>query len=148
MGKFKFILVTCVVFFAFGFISSPDNWDSSTPKVIPTVQDTNWVVPEAANALVNPMEVDEFALLEATDIYKQHCRSCHGRLGDGKGAGAAEVSTPVTDFTLAEFHEQSDGSMFWKISEGRNDMKPFKGKLSEEEIWLTVIFIKDFAPKE
>ena len=149
MKKFKLLSFSIILLVVLAFLSF-EKYDSSiTSQVVQSDPDTTeWIVPDSVHAFVNPIEVNEELLIEAKAEYRKHCRSCHGRLGDGKGTGAVDVSTEVTDFTNQEFHTQSDGSMFWKISEGRNDMEAFKKKLSEEEIWLTVIYIKTFAPKD
>jgi len=104
-----------------------------------------WVAPDSANSLVNPTKVDEELLLDGKMIYNKNCRSCHGKLGDGTGSGSKELETIPTDFTNPVFLNQTDGSMFWKISEGRDEMKTYKKKLSEEDIWLVVNYIKKFA---
>ncbi len=117
----------------------------SFPRLIQTVDTSKWVAPAFADSLVNPIPVNEETLAEGALIYKKTCRSCHGRNGDGKGVEAADLSTPSTDFTIPTSVEQSDGSMFWKISEGRNDMDPLKDDLSEEEIWTVINYIKTFS---
>jgi len=109
---------------------------------------TKWIAPESADELANPIEVTEKNLKEGQKLYRKHCRSCHGRLGDGKGSGIANLKTVVTDFTNPEFLNQTDGSMYWKIAEGRDEMESYKKKMYEEDIWLTVIYIKTFAAKE
>jgi cytochrome c len=106
---------------------------------------SKWEAPASANNLVNPIPVNEETLAEGALVYKKTCRSCHGRNGDGKGVEAADLSTAVTDFTNPEVFEQSDGSLYWKTAEGRNDMLPLKDDLSEEEIWMVISFIKTFA---
>lgn len=114
-------------------------------------QDTlKWVAPASANKLINPYEADDENIAIGLRIYRKHCRSCHGRNGAGDGAEAADLSTTVTDLTVLSFLEQTDGSMFWKISEGRYDMESFVKKLDEEDIWLVVSYIKTLsaAPKE
>ncbi len=104
-----------------------------------------WVAPDSVNNIVNPMETDEESLLDGKMIYRKHCRSCHGKLGDGKGTGGKELETKPTDFTNPDYLNQTDGSMFWKISEGRDEMKSYKAKLDEEDIWLVVNYVKTFA---
>lgn len=104
----------------------------------------NWVAPTSANELINPVEVTEESTALGLVIYKRNCRSCHGRKGDGQGVEAADLTIPATDFTIHSFNDQTDGSMFWKISEGKGDMEPFKKLLDEEEIWSVVIYIKTF----
>lgn len=104
-----------------------------------------WVAPDSANKLINPFEMNEENIAKAMPIYKKTCRSCHGRLGNGQGVEAEDLETITTDFTDPSFLEQTDGSMFWKISEGRDDMESFKVKLKEEDIWLVVLYIKTFS---
>ncbi|MCH7658552.1 MAG: cytochrome c [Bacteroidetes bacterium] len=109
------------------------------------IDTSKWVAPSFADSLVNPIPVNEETIAEGLLIYKKTCRSCHGRKGDGKGVEAADLSTPTTDFTNSVIFEQSDGSLFWKTSEGRNDMDPMKDDLSEEEIWKVINYIKTFS---
>jgi len=114
-------------------------------KITQTVDTSKWVAPPSADSLLNPIPVNEETIAEGQLVYRKSCRSCHGRKGDGKGVEAADLSTPSTDFTNPTSVKQSDGSMFWKISEGRNDMQPLKDELSEEEIWTVINYIKTFS---
>jgi len=119
---------------------------------------SKWEAPAEADNLKNPIEVNKETLTEGSNLYKINCRSCHGRLGDGKGVEAADLSTVVTDFTISDFLKQTDGAIFWKISEGRimkeknaqgkDDMVGFKDDLEEGEIWLLVNYIKTFSQEE
>lgn len=113
-----------------------------------TLDSIKWMAPDSANNLVNPIEVNEESLLDGKMIYNKNCRSCHGKLGDGTGSGGKELATVPSDFTNPDFLNQTDGSMFWKISEGKDDMKTYKAKLSKEDIWLVVNYIKRFASTE
>ncbi len=117
----------------------------SFSELAQSVDTSKWIAPSTADQLVNPIPVTEETLADGALIYKKTCRSCHGRNGDGKGIEAADLSTPVASFTNPEVFEQSDGSLFWKTSEGRNDMLPLKDDLSEEEIWTVINFIKTFS---
>ena len=146
MKKIKFEMVAFLILAALSFVSFQNQNVHITENVVQLVRDTSkWVAPDSVNALVNPIEVNEESLAEGKAVFRMHCRSCHGRLGDGKGTGAVDLTTEMPDFTNPEFLNQSDGSMFWKISEGRNDMESYKKKLTEEERWLVVIYIKTFA---
>jgi mono/diheme cytochrome c family protein len=141
-----FLVFSTILFFILSFNSSPvrSTTHSLTDLVLP-IDTIIWVAPDSVNNLVNPTESDEESLLDGKMIYNKNCRSCHGKLGDGTGSGGKELETKPTDFTNPEFLDQTDGSMFWKTSEGRDDMKTFKEKLSEEDIWLVVNYIKKFA---
>lgn len=126
------VLVFLVLSFSFMSLKMPMKQDA--PK---------WVAPASANDLVNPYEMNDKNISAGLLIYKKNCRSCHGRKGDGHGAGAIGMSPG--DFTNPSFVNQSEGSMFWKISEGRTDMDPYNKMLEEEQIWLVVMFIKTFV---
>ncbi|HEV2354025.1 MAG TPA: c-type cytochrome, partial [Puia sp.] len=69
--------------------------------------------------------------------------SCHGAKGLGDGSKASQLKTEPGDFSTAEVQSQSDGSMFYKISEGRDDMPSFKKKIpDEEDIWNLIDFVR------
>ena len=129
----------------FGNVEKEDRLSNSFIYYLQEIDTSTWVAPSSADSLVNPISVNEETLAEGALIYKKTCRSCHGRNGDGKGVEAADLSTTVTDFTNPEVFKQSDGSLFWKTSEGRNDMKPLKEDISEEEIWMVINYIKTFS---
>ena len=143
------LLLSMLLIMSFAFLPTQIQNEKYIIKSVEQEVDTSrWIAPESANELVNPIEVDEDYILEGEMLYKKNCRSCHGKLGDGNGSGAADLSKVPTDFTLPEFLEQSDGSMFWKITEGRDEMESYKKKLTEEDVWLTVIYIKTFVKSE
>jgi len=129
----------------FGNIEKEDYLSKSFNFYPQEIDTSKWEAPASANSLVNPIPVNEETLAEGALVYKKTCRSCHGRNGDGKGVEAADLSTTTTDFTNPEVFEQSVGSLFWKTSEGRNDMKPLKEELSEEEIWMVINYIITFS---
>ena len=144
MKQLKTIIVLLMVAIAIaGFKTT--HTAISFNDLIQAVDTSKWEAPASANSLVNPISVNEETLADGALVYKKTCRSCHGRNGDGKGIEAADLSTAVTDFTNPDVFEQSDGSLFWKTAEGRNDMLPLKDDLSEEEIWSVVNYIKTFA---
>jgi mono/diheme cytochrome c family protein len=108
--------------------------------------DKEWVVPESAKKMKNPTEATPADLKIGKNLYMQHCKSCHGSKGLGDGPKAAELDTPSGDFTTDKFQSQTDGSLFYKTKEGRDDMPSFKKKLSEDEdVWLIVNFMRTFA---
>lgn len=103
-----------------------------------------WIAPDSANKVINPFETNDENNTQGQTIYKKLCRSCHGRLGDGQGVEAEDLESVTTNFINPSFLEQTDGSMFWKISEGRDEMESFKEKLDEKQLWLVTLYIKTF----
>ena len=111
----------------------------------PTIeQETKeWVVPAAVNKMKNPTKATAADIKIGASLYAQHCKSCHGKTGEGDGSKAAELDTDCGDFTTEQFQSQTDGSLFYKTKEGRDDMPSFKKKLSEDEdVWLIVNFLR------
>jgi len=86
------------------------------------------------------------ALAAGLDVYTEHCRSCHGLAGDGKGEKAAELSVAPGDFTnRSKMAELADGELYWQITHGRRPMPSFADKLNEQQRWEAVDYIRTFA---
>lgn len=101
-----------------------------------------WIVPDKDKKAKNPMEVSKDNLNEGKELYMQHCKSCHGTKGLGDGPKAKSMKGDLGDFTSATFHSQTDGELFYKTKIGRKDMPAFGKKMSEDDIWLTVIYMR------
>lgn len=108
----------------------------------------NWIALAKAKKLKNPVAPTAAALADGQKIYGQHCENCHGEKGDGKGQKAAELSTAPTDFTDAQkMSGVTDGEFFWQITKGRQPMPAFEDKLTPDQRWESVDFIRTFATK-
>ena len=107
-----------------------------------------WNAKAKARNLKNPVPATAEALAAGNQIYQQHCQSCHGANGDGKGEKAPELSTAPGDFTDAKkMNGLKDGELFWEITEGRHPMPEFADKLTVQERWEVVDYIRTFAAK-
>lgn len=107
-----------------------------------------WPVPKAASARKNPVPSGPDSLTQAKELYEKNCLMCHGQAGDGKGPGAKALPIPPGNFTDAHMmKEMTDGEIFYKISEGRMPMPGFKTKLSDEQRWHLVNYLRSFAKK-
>jgi mono/diheme cytochrome c family protein len=102
-----------------------------------------WLVPAEYKTMKNPVKADQASIATGKTLYAQHCKSCHGKEGLGDGPKAAQLSTPSGDFTVEAFQSQSDGSLFYKIREGRDDMPSYKKKIPyKEDIWSIVNYVR------
>ncbi len=109
---------------------------------------SDWKAPKEAAEKKNPVAATPASLKEAKALFEKECAVCHGSKGDGKGPGAAGLNKPAGNFTdAAEMADETDGALFYKISEGRMPMLTFKGRLSEEQRWSLVNYIRTFAKK-
>jgi mono/diheme cytochrome c family protein len=109
-----------------------------------TAQQTKpWPVPDKNAKMANPVKADAESLSAGKALWNMHCSSCHGKKGLGDGSKAAQLKTQPQDMTLASFQSQSDGSIFYKTSEGRDDMPSFKKKIADpDDIWNLVNFVR------
>ncbi len=110
--------------------------------VNPDQQTKPWPVPDKYKKMENPVKFNKSA---ASALWTKHCKSCHGKEGMGDGPKAAQLDTPSGDFTTSAFQKQSDGSLFYKTIEGRDDMPGFKKKIpDDEDIWQLVHYMRTF----
>jgi mono/diheme cytochrome c family protein len=106
----------------------------------------NWNATVTARKLKNPLAATADVLAAGRQNYGEHCRSCHGEKGDGRGEKAAELSVAPGDFTDARtMSRRADGELFWQITRGRLPMPAFEDKLSDQERWQLVDYIRTFA---
>jgi mono/diheme cytochrome c family protein len=101
-----------------------------------------WDAPASAKGVKNPVTANAENLGEGKNLYAKHCKSCHGAKGKGDGPKAANLDVSCKDFTKPEFKKQTDGELYWKITNGRDPMPTFKTKASNEERWELVNYIK------
>lgn len=102
-----------------------------------------WPVPDKFSAVKNPVKPDATNLKEGRDLYVTHCQSCHGKKGKGDGTKAAQLDTESGDFTIPAFQKQTDGALYYKITEGRKDMPSFKKKIPEQsDVWNVVNYVR------
>jgi mono/diheme cytochrome c family protein len=111
-------------------------------------QKNGWVAPDEAKKLKNPVPADDAALAAGKATYTAKCASCHGDTGKGDGDDAMMYSVKPADFTDAHMMaEMTDGEIFWKMGEGKLPMPAFKKRLTDEQRWQLVNYIRTFAPK-
>ena len=97
-----------------------------------------WVAPADAKAMKNPVK----GVGNAKKAVETNCVSCHGPMGKGDGPAAAALPPPKpANWTSAAIQKETDGELFWKISNGRGAMPPWK-HLPEQERWEIVNYIR------
>lgn len=104
-----------------------------------------WTVPDAFKSKKSAVASNAESIAAGKALWSTHCKSCHGSKGLGDGSKAAQLKTDPGDFSKADVQAQSDGSLFYKTSEGRDDMPSFKKKIADEDdIWSLVNYIRTF----
>ena len=106
-------------------------------------QAQRWPVPREARERPNPVVPTAESIAEGAKLYRGHCAVCHGVNGDGKSSWAEtlpELPADLTDRTL--MGKMTDGEIFWKLTTGRDMMPPFAERMSEEERWRVVNYLR------
>jgi mono/diheme cytochrome c family protein len=101
-----------------------------------------WKAPAEAKAMKNP----EKGVGDAKKVIDANCVPCHGTSGKGDGPAAAALPTKPADWTSDRVQKESDGELFWKISNGRGPMPPWK-HLPEKQRWEIVNYIHTLKKK-
>lgn len=102
-----------------------------------------WRAPAEERARENPVAKAE-GVREGERTYDLNCRLCHGPAGKGDGPGAAALHPKPRDLTDTTVQGQTDGELFWKISEGRGAMPPWL-QLPENVRWSLVHYLRAIA---
>ncbi|MBC8266458.1 MAG: cytochrome c [Flavobacteriales bacterium] len=102
-----------------------------------------WVAPESAKELKNPFALDdEKAIKKGGKIFGQLCWTCHGKTGKGDGPAGVNLQPTPSDFSSINLQKQSDGELFWKITNGKGVMLSYEDLLSDKQRWQLVNFIR------
>lgn len=107
-----------------------------------------WEVPAASAALVNPYKGDPSAVVEGKKIFVAMCVVCHGEKGKGNGAASIAIMPHPANFLSIEIEDESDGAIYWKLTEGRPPMASYKTLLTDEQRWKLVSYIRNLQEKD
>ncbi len=129
--KMKNVLMITIIVFVYGCTNS-----QNSPTVGP------WIAPASVNTEINPFKGDSTATGEGKKLFIQACAVCHGEKGKGDGIGGIALIPKPGNFTLEKTQSQTDGALFWKLSEGRAPMASYKTLLTSNQRWQLVNFIR------
>lgn len=114
--------------------------------VIGLYENRPWSIPEAARLRKNPLQSSPEVLAAARPIYLDKCANCHGRTGKGDGPDAASYyPSPASLADSRRMNARTDGEIFYKISQGRKPMPSFQKRLTEEQRWQLVLYIRSLS---
>ncbi|MDQ2720580.1 MAG: c-type cytochrome [Bacteroidota bacterium] len=110
-------------------------------------QSRQWVAPKDASNVKNPLAGDAASINIGKTLYKTQCSPCHGDKGKGDGPAAAALNPKPADHTSKALQAESDGSLFYKISEGHKPMPGFKSTLKDNQRWALINYIRTLSKK-
>lgn len=129
----KTVLMIAAVVITFGFSISKNSLPGN-----------EWIAPAGANTGINPLKGDATATEEGKKLFTQACAVCHGDKGKGDGIGGLALVPRPGNFTLEKTQSQTDGALFWKMSEGRPPMASYKAILTSTQRWQLVNYLRTF----
>ncbi|MDP9173261.1 MAG: cytochrome c [Planctomycetota bacterium] len=132
-------IVIAITLFA-TLISSSSVWPANGEST------DQWKAPARANRMKNPIPRDGQSISIGKNVYGNECLSCHGNGGCGDGPAAHDLARRPTDLSRPSMWDQTDGAIFWKITNGRSEMPCFEKDLPEEQRWHVTNFLRTLAP--
>ena len=98
-------------------------------------QDANWRAPLEAAEKPNPLAAKPQLAAGGKKLFAHNCAQCHGHTGEGEKK-AADLRLPIVQ-------DQSDGTLFWKITNGNPDRgMPSWSRLPELQRWQLVLYLR------
>lgn len=82
---------------------------------------------------------------EGRGTFTSMCVSCHGQNGAGTATGK---SLNAPDLGSSAVQSRSDAELQQIISDGKNNMPPFKGSLSNDQIQSLVKYLRTFSKQQ
>jgi len=101
-----------------------------------------WTAPPFSRELVNPIKNIVEASKLGGKLYNQQCVTCHGKDAKGDGPTGVLLNPKPANLISQKVQVQSDGEIFWKISNGSPPMPGFKNSLSNKQRWELVEYIR------
>lgn len=103
-----------------------------------------------AKKMKNPVASSPESIKAGQAAFQKNCRFCHGADAKGDGPMAPEGTHP-SNLTDAKWDRgDSDGEIFAVIRDGAGpkfDMKGYKSKMTEPDIWNIVNYIRSLQAK-
>jgi outer membrane protein OmpA-like peptidoglycan-associated protein len=100
---------------------------------------------------MNPFPISEDGLARGKDLYNIYCGICHGEKGDGNGWLARDDSpynAAPTSYLTDELIDAQNGRYYHVIMHGKGVMGSYADKLSYEERWQVIHYIRSLQAKQ
>lgn len=106
-------------------------------------------VPAEAAHQTNPVKPTAQSIAQGKKYYGYDCAMCHGDNGNGKGDVAVDEKLVLGDFSdPATLKNKTDGELFYMIKNGHDRMPPERIRLSPDELWNLVNYIRTLPTRK
>lgn len=103
-----------------------------------------WTVPPDKAAVLSPFKFTDETRQSGQGLYTTYCKQCHGDPGKGN---VIALTPPPPDPASPKMQSNTDGGIFYKVTEGRGPMLSFKNTLTAFNIWNIISYIRSFNPQ-
>ena len=103
---------------------------------------------DEAKMHLNPLQPHRDVLLTGKNLFNTYCIACHGPYGEGNGLIVALPNWPrplyprPPSLQSEKIRDYKDGQIFHVITMGQNLMPSYAEKLSEEERWSVIHYLR------
>lgn len=88
-----------------------------------------------------PLEVSHALMAAGQSKYTIFCAVCHGAAGDGNGV-TKPYGVLATSYHDERLRSVEDGYLFDVITNGKGQMLPFNDRITPEERWAIVLYVR------
>jgi mono/diheme cytochrome c family protein len=74
--------------------------------------------------------------------YATYCAPCHGALGDGQGITRGYGMATTATYHDDRIRNMPEGEIFNTITNGKNTMSSYADKLSPEDRWAVIAYVR------
>lgn len=124
--------------------------NGSVPYYYPDTEDGRALAIQ--QLIYNPFPITQGGIARGQELYGYYCGICHGEKGDGAGYlvrdNGGKYPAQPANFLLDDLINSSNGRYYHGIVYGKNAMGGYADKLSFEERWQVIHYIRSLQAKE
>ncbi len=128
--------------------ATPPPTPTPTPAPTPVVEMVNgkikqqWEAPAEFASLKSPLKITPEIVKQGKYLYTNRCAICHGDEGKGNGGFNKPEYKQSTNLASKVVQANSDGELFFKVSNFRDRHPASKVIYSDEQRWMVVAFLR------
>ncbi len=98
--------------------------------------------PDGTFARGFPLAVTETLVRRGQNRFMVYCYPCHGALGDGNGITKSYGMVVTPTYHDDRIRSMPEGEIFNTITNGKNTMFPYADKLSPDDRWAVIAYVR------
>jgi len=95
-----------------------------------------------AKGFPSEVTIDSAFVHRGQNRYQIYCAPCHGALGDGNGITKSYGMVATPTYHDDRLRTMTEGEIFNTITNGKNTMFPYADKLSPDDRWAVIAYVR------